>query len=131
MGARVGIDLVAVADVAQALRDHGDRYLARVYSPREVAESTRGGRPDPALLALRFAAKEAAIKALRPAGHAPLPWTSIEYHRDDIRPHLVLTGAAEALADRIALSELAVSVTGGRRLVSAVVLAHVPFEAQG
>ena len=66
---RVGVDLVVVADVAEAVEHFGDRYLHRIFTPHELdccrADGTSGGYAMPSLAA-RFAAKEAAVKVLRP-----------------------------------------------------------------
>jgi holo-[acyl-carrier protein] synthase len=121
MGLRVGIDTVAVAAVQAALDAHGDRYLERVYTPREVADC--GG--DPERLAARFAAKEAALKALR-AGDGGVPWDSVEVRRDPSGfTDLALSGAAAALAERSGIGALAVSLTHEAGLASAVVVGEV------
>jgi holo-[acyl-carrier protein] synthase len=118
MGIRVGIDSVAVASVRDALATHGDRYLARVYSPREQADCAG----DPERLAARFAAKEAAVKALR-AGDGGIPWTAIEVVRDATGAvDLVLHGPAAALAETAGVSDMAVSLTHEGGLASAVVV---------
>src|SRR6187399_1819731 len=67
---RVGIDVVSVAEVAAALERFGDRYVKRVFTAREAAYC-RAGAATAARLAVRFAAKEAAVKALEPER----PWT--------------------------------------------------------
>ena len=74
MPLRVGIDTVEVAAIEAALAAHGERYLRRVYTSREVADCNG----DPERLAARFAAKEATFKALRAAkGASPgPPWRS-------------------------------------------------------
>ena len=41
---RVGIDLVDIDDVRESLRTHGDRYLRRIYTEREIEDSR--GRPE-------------------------------------------------------------------------------------
>ena len=63
---------------------HGDRYLARVYTPRELEDCRGpGGRagPDPAHLAARFAAKEAVFKILR-VGDQAVAWLDVQTRRD-------------------------------------------------
>ena len=118
MTLRVGIDTVAVASVQEAIDRHGDRYLTRVYTPRELADC--GG--DAERLAARFAAKEATIKALR-AGAGGLPFTAIEVRRDATGAvDLVLTGAAADLAAAAGITELAVSLTHEKGLASAAVV---------
>jgi holo-[acyl-carrier protein] synthase len=62
---RVGIDLVRISRIADSVSRFGDRFLRRIFTPDEVAYA----RAAPALtaerLAARFAAKEAARKALQ------------------------------------------------------------------
>jgi holo-[acyl-carrier protein] synthase len=118
MAIRVGIDTVAVASVADALAAHGDRYLARVYTAAEQADCAG----DAERLAARFAAKEAAVKALR-AGDGGLPWTAIEVVRDPTGAvDLALHGPAAALAEAAGVSDVAVSLTHEGGLASAVVV---------
>ncbi len=112
--------MVCSDDVADALRRHGDRYLERVYTERE----RRDAGADPLRLAARFAAKEAAMKALAPADE-PLPWRDIAVHRDAFgRPALHLSGAAQRLAARAGVESLSVSFTHERDLAAAVVIAQ-------
>ncbi|MBK5305571.1 MAG: 4'-phosphopantetheinyl transferase superfamily protein [Frankiaceae bacterium] len=128
---RVGIDLIAVEDVAAALSAHGERYLARVYTDREVQDCAGPAGPDPLRLAARFAAKEATMKVLRP-GDAAVPWPSVEVRRNpggDVE--LALTGAAKALAEDAGLSGFAVSLTHDGAYAAAVVVAdHAPTALQ-
>ena len=65
MRLRVGIDLVLVDSIREALDLHGDRYLERVYTAQEIADCRDGDDVAPERLAARFAAKEAGMKALR------------------------------------------------------------------
>ena len=115
---RVGIDLVAVDQVAEALTIHGDRYLRRVYTPREVADCAG----DAARLAARFAAKEATRKTLgiRDEG---VGWPSVEVRLEDGAPTIALHGRAAELARDAGLSGFAVSLTHEAGFAAAVVLA--------
>ncbi len=120
MTLRVGIDTVEVAAVEAALAAHGERYLERVYTPAEVADCDG----DAERLAARFAAKEAALKALR-AGDGGVPWHAVEVRRTPSgHPELALHGAAAVLAADAGLDELAVSLTHEAGLASAVVVAQ-------
>jgi holo-[acyl-carrier protein] synthase len=123
---RVGIDLVPVTTVEDALRAHGERYLARVYTEDEARDCTGAdGRVDAERLAARFAAKEATLKVLRPIDGG-IPWRSIEVRR---RPEgwvaLELTGPAAALAERAGVADLALSITHEGGFASAVVVADL------
>jgi holo-[acyl-carrier protein] synthase len=121
MNVRVGIDTVAVASIRDAIAAHGDRYLQRVYTARELRDCDG----DAERLAARFAAKEAAVKALR-AGQGGLPWTAIEVRRDPSGfVELELTGEAARLAADQGVAETAVSLTHEAGSASAVVVALV------
>lgn len=124
MPVRAGIDLVAIATVQAAAEEHGDRYLQRVYTPRELAASQTAAGTDFRRLAACFAAKEAALKALRAGPDAAVPWTAIEVARDDDGSfRLELSGAAAEIAARAGLGDLSVSVTSEPAYAAAVVIA--------
>jgi holo-[acyl-carrier protein] synthase len=115
---RVGIDLVEVDAVRESIRVHQDRYLRRIYTERELADSR--GRPES--LAARFAAKEAALKVLRHEDE-PVPWSAIEVMREPGgRTALRLSGRAAELAGGI--DQIAVSLTHEGPFASAVVVAR-------
>ena len=121
---RVGIDLVEVEEVAATLHSKlRTRYLSRIYTSREVEDCLQDREVDPVRLAGRFAAKEAAMKALR-VGDRAVSWRDVEVQRaSDGAPTLVLHGAAAALAAEAGLSHFALSVTHERSYASAIVVA--------
>jgi holo-[acyl-carrier protein] synthase len=125
MGLRVGIDLVAVADIEASLRAHGERYLRRVFTSREVEDSRTGEQISAERLAARFAAKEAAMKTLR-IGDDALSWHDIEVRREEGGwVELALHGRAAELAAAAGVIELAVSLTHEGGYASAVVVAEI------
>jgi holo-[acyl-carrier protein] synthase len=128
MAVRVGIDLVSVQAVRESIAEHGEHYLARVYSEREVRDCTTQAGPDPERLAARFAAKEATLKVLRP-GDVGIPWFTIEVVR---QPEgwvaLELAGAAAELASEAGITELALSITHEGGFASAVVVGSTASE---
>lgn len=123
MPLRVGIDLVKSTTIADAIAQHGERYLRRVYTEAELVDCTGpAGVPDPLRLAARFAAKEAAAKVLL-AGDAALPWAAIEVERDPKGvPTLTLHGQAAELAEQAGLTAFAVSLTHEDEYAAAVVI---------
>ena len=112
------MDLVCVDDVRESLRVHADRWLARVYTDREVADCGR----DPRRLGARFAAKEATLKVLRPRRDEAIPWRAIEVRRG----RLELTGAAAERAAAAGLRDFALSLTYAGGHAAAVVIADQP-----
>jgi holo-[acyl-carrier protein] synthase len=123
MPLRVGIDLASVELVRDAIEAHGDHYLQRVYTERELSECTMDAVPDPERLAARFAAKEATLKVLNP-GEVGLALTAIEVVRaDDGAVALELAGQAARLAGESGITELTLSLTHEGGLAAAVVVA--------
>jgi holo-[acyl-carrier protein] synthase len=124
MALRVGIDIVAVATVAESLRGaHRDHYLERVYTEREV-DDCRGhsGRVEPERLAARFAAKEATIKALPGAGEE-VRLTQIEVVRDGSGSvSLELSGRAAELFAESGGDQIALSLTHEGGFAAAIVV---------
>jgi holo-[acyl-carrier protein] synthase len=126
MSLRTGMDLVAVASIEDSLRGHGERYLRRVFTDAEVADCRTDRGLDARRLAARFAAKEAALKVMRPGDDA-IPWRAIEVRREPTgAPVIVLTGPAAELADRAGLCELAVSLSHEGGFACAVDVAQGP-----
>lgn len=120
---RVGVDLVAVEDVAASIERFGDRYLERVYTEHERSCCVGDPFAVASGLAARFAAKEAALKVLRPAGPRP-EWRSIEVVRHPDGPcDVALTGEAARLASAAGITALAVSLTHEANMAAAVVVA--------
>lgn len=71
----IGIDIIEVARVRGVFERHGDRFLRRIYAPAEI-QAERGNRDQ--YLAARFAAKEAAFKALGTGWSQGVRWADVE-----------------------------------------------------
>jgi len=120
---RVGVDVVAVHQVAASVENLGARYLERIYTEHERISCAGSPSVQAAGLAARFAAKEATIKVLRPAGHQP-DWRSMEVRRhSEGWCTIALTGHAAALADQAGIGDIAVSLTHEGDVAAAVVVA--------
>jgi len=104
---RTGVDLIEISRVAEAIERHGDRFLNRVFT--ELEQRDCGGRINS--LAVRFAAKEAAAKALG-CGIGDVSWLEIEVRSDARKaPYLVLSGTGEKLAQELGLKTWSVSLS--------------------
>ena len=115
--------MVAVASIEEAIAAHGDHYLTRIYTEHELDDCRVDGTVDAERLAGRFAAKEAAMKTLRPGDEA-VPWSSIAVHRRAAGwVALELTGPAAELAEQSGIADMAVSLTHERGYAAAVVVA--------
>jgi holo-[acyl-carrier protein] synthase len=121
-GLLVGIDLAEVGRVTEALDRWGDRFLDRVFSPGEVLRGRRHPRAFAEHVAGRFAAKEAAMKALG-TGWRGVAFREIVISRHPSgKPLLEFRGRAleRARTLRVASSEL--SITHTKTMAAAVVV---------
>jgi holo-[acyl-carrier protein] synthase len=119
----VGIDLVDIARVEQMLSRRGERAVDRLFTPGEAAYAR--ARAQPARhFAARFAAKEAAFKALAGDDLArTIGWREIEVVvEDDGRPSLTLHGAAAQRAAALRVRRALVSLTHCEGVAGAVVV---------
>jgi holo-[acyl-carrier protein] synthase len=115
---RIGIDLLEVERLERAL-ERRPRLAMRLFTDGELAYARSRQRPG-RHLAARFAAKEAAVKAL---GGAALPLREIEVEGGGQEaPRLRLHGRAAAVAIERGV-ELQVSLTHSQKMAAAAVLA--------
>ena len=89
----LGLDATDIDRVADVIERHGERFLRRVFTDIEIAYCTR--RRVPAIhFAGRFAAKEAAMKALGTGHTHGVLWRDVEVIRGGGPPRLQLHGGA-------------------------------------
>jgi len=124
MAPRVGIDLVSVDSVRKSIREHGDRYLKRIYTEGELSDCHTPQGIVAERLAARFAAKEATLKVLRPVDEA-VPWRTMEVMRHGAGwIEMELSGRAADLAAEAGLSDFALSISHEAGYASAIVIAE-------
>ncbi len=114
---------MSVDSIRDSVEAHAERYLERVYTERELEDCRTPAGVNFERLAARFAAKEAALKVLRP-GDVGLSLRAIEVRRNpDGSVELQLSGPAATLAADAGLARLALSITHEGGYASAVVVA--------
>jgi holo-[acyl-carrier protein] synthase len=119
MTLRTGVDLLEIPRLEAAIERHGERFLARIFTPTEREQCGLNY----ASLAARFAAKEAVAKALG-TGLGAVAFTDIEIARGKSgEPLLKLSGQALAVADELQLTEWAISLSHTREYAVASVVA--------
>jgi holo-[acyl-carrier protein] synthase len=120
-----GVDITETARIEQALQRHGDRFAKRLCTPREIAYCQQF-RNSAERFAARFAAKEAAFKALGTGWREGVRWLDVEVaHQPSGKPELVLTGRAEELARALGVTRTAISLSHSNHYV----IAQVIFES--
>ena len=122
----MGTDLAEIGRVARSIERFGDRFLERVYTPGEIAYClTKKGFAES--FAARFAAKEAGAKALGTGISFGVSWKEFEVTRTmSGKPSLVLHGRAAALAAKMGVGNISLSLTHTRDLAMAVVVMEGP-----
>lgn len=118
----LGLDIAEIDRVGAAITRHGAHFLERLYTPREVAycESHKNRFER---YAARFAAKEAAMKALGTGWRNGIRWRDIEVTREPSgKPTLALEGVARQFADRLGVRTISLSITHSGNLALAEVI---------
>ncbi|MBI4460488.1 MAG: holo-ACP synthase [Acidobacteria bacterium] len=107
----LGVDITEVPRIRDVIGRHGERFLNRVFSPLEVAYCRRHKDPHDRFAA-RFAAKEAAMKALGSGWRRGVTWRQIEVvNLPSGKPTLRLSGKALEIYQRLGGSNLILSLT--------------------
>ncbi len=118
----VGTDLMEIARVERSIERFGERFLERVYTAAEISycRSKKGSAES---FTARFAAKEAAAKALGTGISRGVTWREFEVEREPSgRPFLTLHGRAAELAAALGVRHIALSLTHSREMAMAVVI---------
>jgi holo-[acyl-carrier protein] synthase len=120
----LGLDIAEIDRIEAAIKRHGATFLERIYTPAEVAYCEKH-KSKYERYAARFAAKEAAMKALGTGWSHGVRWRDIEVAREaGGKPTLLLAGAARDIADRLGVKNIALTITHSGNLA----LAEVIFE---
>jgi len=118
-----GIDVIEISRVARALARHRGRFAARVFTDRERAACERFARPA-SHFALRFAAKEALMKAVGTGWAHGVRWADIEVLAGTgrVRAELQLHGRVAEIAAARGAARLHLALSRSRTHALAVVL---------
>lgn len=120
-----GIDLASVDRIREMIADHGDRFLHRVFTTgeRETAAKHANDSKKVEHLAGRFAAKEAALKALGTGWRDGIAWTDVEIlNQPSGAPSLGLHAKAREIADSLGAKTYHVSISHAAGVATASVI---------
>lgn len=117
----LGFDATDIPRVAEVYERYGERFLRRVFTDGEIAYCTRRRHPAPHL-AGRFAAKEAAMKALGTGHSRGVLWKDIEVFRLGGPPQLRLHGGAARRAEQMGVLRSLLTITHSDALAMAQVI---------
>ena len=106
-----GIDLVDFPRIKHMAQRHGERFLNRIFTDRELqyAEANKNYTEK---LAGRFAAKEAILKLIGTGWRGKIAWTDIEITNDDLgRPKVAISGEVKKIAEEMNCEQITISIT--------------------
>ena len=111
-----------IGRIQQSIDRFGERFLRRVFTPREIAYCQRKKNAAESFAA-RFAAKEAGAKALGTGISRGVGWLELEVAREPSgKPRLELSGRAAEWARKLGVARTSLSLTHSRDVALAVVV---------
>lgn len=118
-----GVDIVDISRFERFVRESNTSLLQRVFTSGELAYCS-GKKHSAQHYALRFAAKEAFLKALGTGLRGGLSWQHMEVVNDELgKPEMVLSGKAREIFDTAALKKIFLSLShDGTMAIAMVVL---------
>ena len=118
-----GVDILEIARVARALgRTPG--FAKRIFTPNELEAFDQSSQPA-RFLAKRFAAKEAAVKALGTGIAKGVCWQHLEVVKNSAgRPDLLVTGKAFEHSEVLGITQWFLSYSDEQSYVVAQVIAQ-------
>jgi holo-[acyl-carrier protein] synthase len=116
-----GLDATEIARIKAAIERYGDRFVDRVFTPDEIAYCRRK-RDAASSFAARFAAKEAAMKALGTGHSHGVFWRGIEVVRYGGPPQLHFSGGAATRFAAMGATGALLTLTHSQTLAIAHVL---------
>ncbi len=129
----VGIDLMEIGRIEESVERFGERFLRRVFTEGERRYAMGKRRPAESLAA-RFAAKEAAAKALGTGISRGVGWQDLEVTREPGQaPQLVLRGRALSWAARLGVRHASLALSHTEHYATAIVIlqSEVPGAIDG
>lgn len=117
----IGTDIIECVRIAQMIEKHGEVFLQRVFTQREIAYCS-SRRASTQHYAGRWAAKEAALKALGTGWTRGIQWTDVEVQNEvGGKPIIVLTNRASEIAQSLGIVQLLISISHCRSYAIAYV----------
>jgi holo-[acyl-carrier protein] synthase len=118
----IGTDIVECLRIGRMIEQHGEMFLTRVYTDREIRYCQARKRTIEHFAA-RWAAKEAILKCLGTGWRRGMNWTDMEVRIANGRPQVHLCGAAKELAQSQRVGDILLSLGHCRAYATAYAIA--------
>lgn len=107
----IGTDITECVRIAQMIDKHGEIFLTRVYTQEEIAYCS-ARKAATQHYAGRWAAKEAALKAIGTGWARGIHWTDIEVvNAPGGKPSINIGGEARHICDQQGIGEILISIS--------------------
>ena len=115
----IGTDIVECLRIGRMIQEHGELFLERVYTSREI-RYCQARKHATEHFAGRWAAKEAILKCLGTGWRNGLCWTDMEIRNDPSgKPVVLLCGAAKESAQQLRITDILLSISHCRAYATA------------
>lgn len=119
----IGTDIVECLRIGRMIERHGELFLTRVYTEREI-RYCQARKHAMEHFAGRWAAKEAIFKCLGSGGRRGLSWTDMEIRNDpDGKPEVHMCGATKDYAQTLRVSDVLLTLSHCRAYATATAIA--------
>lgn len=119
----IGTEIVECLRVGRMIEQHGELFLKRIYTEREI-RFCQSRKRSTEHFAARWAAKEAILKALGKPWRRGIEWTDLEIMQQPGKsPEVLLCGATKEIARSMRISNILVSMAHCRAYATAYALA--------
>lgn len=119
----IGTDIVECPRIGKMIEQHGELFLRRVYTPREI-RYCQARKHAIEHFAGRWAAKEAILKAMGTGWIRGIGWTDIEIrNRPSGSPEVLVCGPAKEIARERGIGEILISISHCRTYATAYAMA--------
>ena len=117
----IGTDIVTIGRMSEMLKRHGDKFAQRILAESEYEQYKSSTQPA-AFLAKRFAAKEAASKALGTGFRNGLSLKHIYVTNDEVgKPQLNFVNRGKELIEELSITETHLSLADEKEYAVAFV----------
>ncbi len=119
----IGTDIVECLRVGRMIEQHGELFLNRIYTEREIRFCQSRMRATEHFAA-RWAAKEAILKAMGTPWRRGMEWTDLEIRQEPgAAPQVFLAGATKELAQSLGIGNILLSLAHCRAYATAYAIA--------
>ena len=120
-----GVDIIEIDRIKQSIERQGDKFLNKIYTPKEIEYCNSKGVQAYASFAARFATKEAVAKLLQTGFDGSVHWREIEViNTEKGVPEVVLYGDTKRLAEEKGINYIKVSLSHSRESAISMVIGY-------